>query len=64
MEDSLGTYSNLLMALTFLGVLYLVLKRAKINVKVHTSSEGKTNYGTHQLRYNTVSDSQTHRGWN
>ena len=55
LEDSVGTYGNILMALTFIGVLYLVLKQAKINVQVNRS-------GFNGIRFKTVADGRNHIG--
>lgn len=61
-DDSLGNLEYLLLGLTFLGVLYLVMKQA--NIKLNLSQEG-FNTSAHAARYaNTVSDSTTHRGHN
>ncbi len=65
LEDSLGNLEYLLLGLTFLGVLYLVVKQAgiKFNMSQNTVNT-RDGMSPHLLRYETVSDSQTHRGWN
>jgi len=61
LDDSIGPYTNILMALTFVGIMYLVLKRSKVKVNLR---QGMANVNPHNIRFKTVSDSTTHRGWN
>lgn len=47
-NDSLGNFEYLLLGLTFLGVLYLVMKQANINVSL---SKGDGFAGNHSIRF-------------
>ena len=62
MDDSIGTYENILVALTFLGVLYLVLKELKINLQV-SKSEGYGNLSSGALGFNVESDAANVSGY-
>jgi hypothetical protein len=54
LADSVGQMEHVLLALTFLGVLYLVLKTANINVSV--SKEG---YAGSSLGFHSATDGST-----
>ena len=57
LDDSIGTYENILVALTFLGVLYLVMKQA--NLSVSLSKDGFGNQSASVLGFDVISDSTT-----
>ncbi len=55
LEDSLGNLEYLLLGLTFLGVLYLVVKQE--GIKFSASRDAKDGFaGNHGIRFHTVSD--------
>jgi len=60
LEDSLGNLEYLLLGLTFLGVLYLVVKQAGLAVNV--SKEGYHG-DTHGLRFKQEDDAGNRAGW-
>ncbi len=65
LEDGLGNLEYLLLGLTFLGVLYLVIKQAGIKVGANYNARSvRDGMNSQLLRYETVSDATTHRGWN
>jgi hypothetical protein len=68
-NDNATNLECFLWAATFLGVLYLVYinQPMRINTKwfkPHITKSEKFEVNNNLLRFETVSDSQTHRGWN
>jgi hypothetical protein len=59
LEDSLGSLEYLLLGLTFLGVLYLVMKQANISVSLSKDSFA----GNHGIRFLTEDDAGNRAGW-
>lgn len=55
LDTSVGYFEHVLLGLTFLGVLYLVLKTAKVNLSV--TQEGYS--GNHGIRFHTQTDGST-----
>ncbi len=65
LEDSVGTFKHVLIFLSCIGILYILAKELKIKIRrvQKNSVEGASSY-SHGLRFNTVSDSTTHVGYN
>lgn len=59
LEDSLGNLEYLLLGLTFFGVLYLVLKQAKVNVSVSKDPF----ISNHGIRFLTEDDAGNRAGY-
>ncbi len=59
LEDSLGNLEYLLLGLTFLGVLYLVMKQANLNVSVSKDAF----IGNHGIRFLSEDDAGNRAGW-
>jgi hypothetical protein len=59
LEDTLGNFEYVFQALTLLGVLYLVMKQANVNLSV---SRGDGFAGNHGIRFMTQSTGATHGG--
>ncbi len=59
LEDSLGNLEYLLLGLTFLGVLYLVVKQANLNISISKDSFA----GNSGIRFLTEDDAGNRAGW-